>query len=530
MWKAVIADDERVIVRGLRKLIDWEELGIEIVEEAGDGQQLKRAIEYIEPDIVLADIMMPYMNGLEVIQWYNQKYSRAKFIFASGYQEFSYAKEALKNGAVDYLLKPVGRRDLEEALRKAVRQLEEQTAIEIFREEKNEIQNLFRKINDGRDFEYNDLYELFQSENWNLENSFFVGICAGIRPDVANRMNKEDFGQYNLLRFSVFNQLNGAFSDRKLGFVVQKEDSSIHIIGVFPQKDRDCYLEKYVIPIQREVEEKSGIKLCFGVGTPTEEITRIIDSYKSAKTAFSLYFFERQDLIRSERPDRAAEFPLDQYIKDVEQVFRSIVSHDEHVLDVVDQVLQDVENMHYGNPKAAVLRVTNFVGDLNFRLEQYHLLNGNVYEIQERLEKLAADSVTFEDMKRDILSFYKDLVEKIRETDMSRDKDVIEKVKQYIRENYAADLSIKELADVACVSRNYFSAMFKKEAGQNYKSYLTGIRMEKAIELLRETDYKTYEIGEKVGYNNVRRFVDAFKQIYSISPMEYKKTIKNEKK
>lgn len=90
------------------------------------------------------------------------------------------------------------------------------------------------------------------------------------------------------------------------------------------------------------------------------------------------------------------------------------------------------------------------------------------------------------------------------------------------------DLSIKELSDVACVSQNYFSAMFKKETGQNYKAYLTSIRMEEAIKLLRQTDYKTYAIGEKVGYNNVRRFADAFKQMYKVSPMVYKKTLKSE--
>ena len=105
---------------------------------------------------------------------------------------------------------------------------------------------------------------------------------------------------------------------------------------------------------------------------------------------------------------------------------------------------------------------------------------------------------------------------------------MIEQVKDYIKAHYAEDMSIKELADVACVSQNYFSALFKKETGQNYKAYLTSIRMEEAIKLLRTTDLKTYEIGEKVGYNNVRRFVDAFKQIYNVSPMEYKKSLRKD--
>lgn len=89
--------------QGLKRLIDWANINVELVGEARDGQQLKEVIEETDPDIVIADIMMPNMTGLEVIRWYNEVYSHAKFIFISGYQEFTYAKEALQNGAVDYL-------------------------------------------------------------------------------------------------------------------------------------------------------------------------------------------------------------------------------------------------------------------------------------------------------------------------------------------------------------------------------------------------------------------------------------------
>lgn len=96
MWKVVIADDEGVILQGLKKLIDWKKVDVELVGEARDGQQLKKVIEQTDPDIVIADIMMPHMTGLEVIRWYNEMHSHAKFIFVSGYQEFTYAKEALQ--------------------------------------------------------------------------------------------------------------------------------------------------------------------------------------------------------------------------------------------------------------------------------------------------------------------------------------------------------------------------------------------------------------------------------------------------
>ncbi|MCD7921902.1 MAG: AraC family transcriptional regulator [Clostridiales bacterium] len=146
--------------------------------------------------------------------------------------------------------------------------------------------------------------------------------------------------------------------------------------------------------------------------------------------------------------------------------------------------------------------------------------------MQDELQRKVEAQFTMSALKKCIHNHYEDLLNRIYEKGKSEEKVLIEDVKKYIRQHYTEDLSIKELADVACVSQNYFSAMFKKETGQNYKAYLTSLRMEEALRLLRETDDKTYEIAEQVGYNNVRRFVDAFKQIYSVSPMEYRKGLR----
>ena len=121
-----------VIVNGLKKLIDWGSLNIQIVGDAKDGRKLKELILAEEPDLVITDIMMPKMTGLEVISWYREIGTKTKFVFISGYQEFSYAQEAIRNGAVDYLLKPVGRRDLEDAVKKAINILENQNTAEIW--------------------------------------------------------------------------------------------------------------------------------------------------------------------------------------------------------------------------------------------------------------------------------------------------------------------------------------------------------------------------------------------------------------
>lgn len=528
MWKLVIADDERIIVKGLKKLIDWEALNIEIAGEAYNGEQLKKLIEYADPDIVLTDIMMPYMTGLELISWYKEQKGKAKFIFVSGYQEFSYAQEAIKNGAVDYLLKPVGADELTEAVTKAIRQIEEQNTAEIFQEKKDEFQKLFEHLNDGRNYENEDLYQIFRAENFDYRDCFFVGICAGICPDEAAKLSEASFAHFNLTRFSVFNRLMGAFAERKLGFVVKKDENAQHMIGVFPQKDRACYIEKYVDPIRRQIEEDCGVGICMGIGTPTVQPAEIFPSYQAAKVAFGLYHFEEKRLIEIGSIHRNYEVSFEDYKESLEQAFRAILTKSPDALDRIDQVMEQIEAIHYGNWQAVIMRTMNFTGELGIRLNQYRLLPEDFYEMQDKLQAEVEAQYTMSALRNCIHRHYEDLTSRIYEKGRTQDKILIEDVKNYIRTHYARDLSIRELAEVACVSQNYFSAMFKKETGQNYKAFLTDIRMEKALSLLETTDDKTYEIGEAVGYNNVRRFVDTFKQRFGVSPMEYRKAKRRE--
>lgn len=528
MWRAVIADDEGIILNGLKKLIDWDSLGVEIIGDAGDGQQLRQVIEESDPDLVITDIMMPRMTGLEILSWYQVSYTRAKFIFISGYQEFSYAREALQNGAVDYLLKPVGRKELEDAVRKAIGMLKDQNPVEIFREYTNEIQALFQEINDGNGYEQQEFYRLFAEQHIEFENHVFAGISIGIRPDIADELSAQSFQRYNLLRFSVYNRVEEAFHKKKCGFIINKDDSAMHLIGVFPKEREADFLGTYVEPICRQVEAESNTQLCVGIGMPTDQISMLKNTYKTAKFSFDLYFFEEKPMICFEEIHKNYTVSFDDFEDSVEQAFRAIVAKDSTVMDKIDYIMDNIRAIHYGNSYAALTRTMNFTGDLGMKLYRYHMFDADFYQMQDELQRKVKGKKTFRALKKCIHEHYEGLIRCIYETGKSKDKVLIEQVKDYIRENYTEDLSIRELADVACVSQNYFSAMFKKETGQNYKAYLTQIRMEAALKLLQETDDKTYEIGEKVGYNNVRRFVDAFKQIYSVSPMEYKKALKKE--
>ena len=154
------------------------------------------------------------------------------------------------------------------------------------------------------------------------------------------------------------------------------------------------------------------------------------------------------------------------------------------------------------------------------------MLTGSFSERQDALQQLLARCNTFGELRLELQNYYRDLLPDVYHTASRKNTAEIYRVQQYIQEHYHEELSLKTLAEMACVSPHYFSAYFKAETGQNYKAYLTGVRMEKALSLVLDTDLKSYEIAERVGYNNVRRFVDAFRAVYKMSPIDYRKLYK----
>lgn len=528
MYRVIIADDEKIILNGLKKLIDWEKLGIEIVGEATNGKTQLQLIEERKPDLVISDIMMPGMTGLEVIAALEEINVKPKFIFISGYQEFAYAKEALSRGAVDYLLKPVSRKALEQSVKKAIGQIQNESTVGIFREEKTEIQKLFEQINDGQEYASSDMYAMFSRMNIDCEGKEFQGLTFGLMEKQEEEFRDFSVEKQNLIRFSTYNHICDWFRNEKQGFCIRKEEDRVHIMGLYPKGERDIYLESVVIPLKALIEQEHGVRLCVGIGMPGSDAALLKNTYKTADLAYNLYFFEKRPIIDFMDIHKDYTISFDDYTEGCEAVFKSIVAKDGQVMKCIDRVMDMIAGIHYGNKYAARARTMHFTGDLGMKLYRYHMLDGDFYVMQDALQKKVESLCTFEELKDCIMQHYEQLLQEIYRTVKSKDTMLIEDVKNYIQENYNKDLSIRELAEVACVSPNYFSALFKKETGENYKAYLTSIRMAEAMRLVMETDMRSYEIGEHVGYNNVRRFVDAFRAAYGVSPSEYRKNMRGE--
>ncbi len=382
--------------------------------------------------------------------------------------------------------------------------------------------NPFRNSEMGPHYENDELVQMLKEARPDIDGCVFAAVYIGIQLNPDKIFKSMTFQEYYQLCMAVHDRGVSCFRQENIGFELCRGLNHSQMMGVFPKNHADDFPEYYLHPIAEQLEEEYGIRLCIGVGLQTDQLSQLKNSYKTSQYAFDLYFFEPGRIIAFQNIHKDFYMSPDEYYDRVEDAFRAILSRDEHTLDRIVSVVDLIGSIHYGNWRAVVMRTMDYTGILVSRLFRYHLLDGDFFSIQNCLQDQVFCVTTLDELKDCILRHFSELLPQVYKTERSTGKAVIEKVKTYMEENYMENLTIKELSDIACVSVNYFSHMFKRETGKNYKTYLTEIRMQKAQDLLIETDFMVYEISEMVGYNNTRTFVDAFKQSFDMSPMEFR--------
>jgi two-component system, response regulator YesN len=381
----------------------------------------------------------------------------------------------------------------------------------------------FIEINTEEDnYSEQDLYEIFVNSGFEFTGKFYVGLCYGVllEPEKVRNMSYE---KYLFLKFSIYKKIKEIFCLSKTGFVVKKEDSCCSLVAVIPEEDSEDFIEKYVLKSKEVIKNDFGVELQVGVGEMTRNTSQLLRTYETAKYAYHLYFFEEKDILEYSKINKAESLSFDVYEELMEELYNSIVSKDKEVFEKIENILNAIEYIHYGNKNAAINRCIMFVGELGKRLKDLNPKAANWRIKQEEKQEELRYQTTYRAVKNIIIEFYQYLIPVIyHNVDQGSVYEIVQ-IKEYIQKNYMQDISLKELADLTYVSRSYFSTAFKNATGKNFKSYLTEVRMEEALKLVLRTNMKTYEIAERVGYHNVRFFVDAFKNTYKMSPLEYRK-------
>lgn len=526
MLRAILADDEAVIVKGLKKLIDWEKLGIEIVGEADNGEDALALIQKEKPDLAVSDIAMPGMDGLEMLKRLNEEKLGTRVIFISGYQEFSYAKKAVTYGAVDYILKPVEKEELESAIRKAAGQVDEQSRLKLVggEQEENELSRLFHRINGDQEYAKQDLYRQFEALHIDVDHKDFVGAAFRLYFTKAGPSN---IRMQELQRFAAYNRLQKKLEDEKWGFIIKKDRDRCYVIFTLDPSEDVRVLRTRLRQLTNVMTSGQPIVVKTGVGDRVKEISSLQLAYKSSRFALELYYFTEESEIWYQDIERNFTHSFDDYEEAYRRLLDGFLSRKPSIEDEISEILGIVRSLHFGNRFAAVNRYILLITDVTKNLISNYLLDSDY----RRKGEQAAEEIRIKPLCRQacdcVAAYLRELFEIVKEGIGNSGLNEIVRIQQYIGEHYRENLTLEAIAEFANMNPSYFSSYFKKNTGRNFKNYLTDIRMEEASRLLTNTDYKVYEVAEAVGYRNVRQFNDNFKGKYEKSPNEFRQQYKS---
>lgn len=520
MIKVLIVDDERIIRFGITSMIHWSKLGVELVGQAASGEEGLRLFKENMPDIVLTDIRMSEMDGIEMMTQIKQIKPDVKFAILSGYPDFSYAKQAIDLGASAYLLKSdLMPDDIEEILQRMIREIQEQRAASKMALEAAvvHVEDILGELCLGsRVLRKTDI----SAREADLFDGGYRGLCIGVkRTSLKKRGTK-----IKLLLAELKESVKNTLSDYD---VMTCQSGEMLIALVFGDARKQAKIKAIIEEWIQLMSSRTETAITVGISGFHRGIGQIHSCYEQACLANNKSLLDEngvltefremaQDSLRREDEGANAEFDLSRIEKYFKYSDAARLSYD---LDQIFEGLKEQQNYD----KAHVVCIELVV-----------LLNkciGNYYpeeEMFEQKQKVYQEYQSMDDldeiagwMKRQFLR----LLEERTDT-TSGSRKTVRDVQKYIKENYADDITITQLSEMVHLNKSYLGNLFARETGQSINEYIIQVRMEKAKELLLNTPLTAKSVAEKVGYEDERYFYKVFKKATGYTAKEFAKKFK----
>lgn len=543
MLKIFLAEDEVVVRETIKRMIPWEELGFELVGEAADGEMALPLLIRQQPDLLITDIKMPFMDGLTLARLAKKEIPGLKVVILSGYDDFNYAKQAIGIGVEDYLLKPITKNALIERLSEIRSRYEhEKTQKEYYEKfqremqayEKNSSRDFFEALVDGS----MDMMEVYKrAEKLGLD------IVAEAYNVLIFTMNcDEDFSgqrdEYSSWEAESLELLENFFAGHSSAMLFR---SNIFSYGVLLKGQRETIEENTracVDEIRKILSRQDGRREWFlAVGQSVERLSQIQKSYHTASRAFSqrylydeniLYYDEMETM---EHPGGQAETEDNAYLQKVDvnalnpAILQKFLSNG-----LQEETENFVKDYFYaiGQEPMESLVFRNYV-ILNVRFSVISFIKGlgcdtNEMESADTEEVLAESGKNMESAIAYAKKMISQAIEIRDQNSGNKKRSILKTAVDFIDSHYMdEEISLNTVANVANVSSNHFSALFSQNMGQTFIEYLTTLRMNKAKELLRCTGMRSSEIAGEIGYKDAHYFSYLFKKTQGMTPSDYRK-------
>lgn len=542
MYRILLVDDEPLILAGIASMMKWEDYNCTVVGKATNGNQALEKMKEIQPDIVITDIKMPAMNGLDFMEKCREQGYQAEFLLLTNLEEFSLAQKALRLGALDYLVKiEITPEVLGESLKKAVSVCREKKAMEdhavvqevLQRNAEETTRAFFTEIMEKRKDECGELQKKWRAdvESLGLEELYVNPVLWWIRPYKQEEhifQKAEESAQKETMEYasSLLKQFMDRISDvycminwERRGFLV-----------VFPKEKMPGNLKNAGKKILHIFRDYFGMQALVAVSTPADNIwDGVRDAADEIRAMEEYYYYHSQcsvlyagDFEKNELQDRHSRhnvFDISFLKKDlkqalmvqdrqkVEQVFSEVAELFSEYKPAKEQVIDACMNLYYfffdyaESGKKDEKKEFPYPSEIVERLGQCFTLEENVSWLKELGRWISSIMETLEGG--------------------SKTEQLVNAAKKYVQKNYKEKLTLAMISGDIGISQGYLSSVFKKTTGSNLNDYVNHVKIEKAKDLLGMHEYMMYEISDMLGFENPYYFSKVFKRITGMTPSDY---------
>ncbi|MCL6602752.1 MAG: response regulator [Paenibacillus sp.] len=527
MYKMLIVEDERWEREGLVDFLDWESMGISTVETASDGiEGLERAFS-IKPDIVITDIQMPGRNGIEMAKLILERLPEVRIVVLTGYDDFEYAREALRFGAVDYVLKPVEEEEMLGTMLKVVQGCEEKAAVRHVSLRQSCMDLLLNRIE--HETKMDTISELLQ--NGYLEaNAFSVWVfsLSIISPPFDTSQLEQAAVKALQRRVLVHSVGEGGRSKFAVLIPLQKEE-----VGQQKQIAGELLKELETLVVRGNTiqqEQSEFVRWTFGIGSPKDRIDLISESFRESLNTLNYAVFNDLFGLTEAVDEHLARKQFTLRSEEFTHHFREITKRIKHDLGSGNQtelVLDELFNFLAVHPGAGKSYIAALLGGLIESFSSLAMPTGKAATsvATGHMEALLACE-RLQEMRDYVAASLEEIERLLEEKRNHKDDFLISRVIQLIEEHYGnQDLSLAYLAGEVFVSPNHLGMIFKKITGKTPSEYIQEFRLERAEELLRTTKQRVALVAEQIGIPNASYFGLLYKQVYGMTPGEYREFV-----
>lgn len=497
MYKVMLVDDEKLITQGLLNLIEWEKLNLEVIETAQNGEEAFEKFKENPVNIVITDINMPKMNGLDLIKGIKSIDDNVNFIILSGYDEFAYAKKAIAYGVESYILKPINEEELEESLIKIVHsiKLKKKSRKNILDKNRILIEFINGKINEE------EIYKIKDDINLGLNEKYYTvaSIMISKKCEDGKYINIEDIIEENTLGNHE---------------VIHKFDGQTILVNSWNDGCSKEEIIGYYNRIKDKLIESLSADIFISIGDKVDSIDKLKDSYKVAYNLKKYMLTEGTNIcLDKDKISNTKECKMN-FVSEIDKLNKLIIEKDTNKTKGYLTEIFDNTNLTPKNIYDLSIKIIILIDKISeeFKLDKKYVRDSLSSTIVELCNESTRDSV-----KAFIISEAEELINAMYSNTIKY-SPVVQQIINNINDRYYEELSLKTLAQQYNINSSYLGRIFSKEVGISFSEYLNKTKNIKAKDLILETNMKINDIAKAIGYTDTSYFYRKFKKYYGVCP------------